>query len=47
MNNKKRQQSDSLRPHTYIVKKKGNLIQIVNLIERTPNMVKVVNAKAA
>ena len=36
-----------LKPHKAIVQKKGNLYQIVSLIERTPNMVRVIAAKAA
>jgi len=36
-----------LRPHDYIVQKKGNLIEIVSLINRTPNLVQLRSPKAA
>jgi hypothetical protein len=37
----------TLTPHDYVVQKKGNLIKIVSLIDRTPNMVKLRTPKAA
>lgn len=36
-----------LRSHEYIVIREGNLIQLVNPIVRTPNMVKVLDPKKA
>jgi hypothetical protein len=44
---KKPKRKPKLTPKPYIIRKHSNLIQIVALIERTPNMVKVRTGKAA
>ncbi len=47
MSSKRKKKNEQLKPHDYIVSKRGNVIQIVALIERTPNMVIVRIPKAA